>query len=785
MTYHRGRWWLLIISILVALGISLVLWYWWQPTFSGRLVDLAGEPVANLAVRSSNQTVTSDADGNFTVRLGANDTAITVGSGEDTITIDLDATTAQATLSETETTAPTIEEINEFFGNDTASSLTPDERAELETEITSGYYPGSNAPTDTPTIVVPTLTVSTTNVPPTVDPTTIITNEEGVEVVQGEILVGWDATVTADQRVTAVTAAGGTMRFDDPAAFTSIVYVQDQANVAAAVELLQQTSGVTGALQNYLLEPDAVSFAPTDPDYSDKNKSWWLRRMNLEPAWQMTKGTNSTVVAVIDVGFAVDHPDLTGAFTKTTLNYTTDTLSVKSRHGTHVSGIIAARQNNDEGLTGVAPKVRILPIKIYDLARLPQVYQQLKTWPGVRIASMSMGWGWRKKNLARTQAGLPPFTPVAMQQRADALDAIIRPSFLEYYQRGGVFCKSAGNDYGYDAKLNALNFNEVITVAAGTPQGSLTNFSNIGASVDIVGPGYKIWSPVDSPKMYDYLSGTSMATPAVCGTVALIRSIRPQYGALLIRLILRKGATEPAGLAANGYSYVDAWRALLRATKRFGVTGLVFDENYNVAKAANVTTQPAAWLVETNETGDYVIPYLLRTPRTLLAQKGEAKGKESITPPALNDDEILEMVIIELAGKEDKNDNANNSNDNGNTNDGTDDANTSNTNADANANGSDSSDATDGVGESTTLANGVVVSAAGCAVSGYTMPDAIDDCGPGFSFSRETIACEQTECPAGVGRTYTLECKCEGEGLKAIYACDKPGYMVACINTNE
>ncbi|MBI2415286.1 MAG: S8 family serine peptidase [Candidatus Kerfeldbacteria bacterium] len=759
MIHRRRRWWLVLLAGLLAVVFGLMIWRWSPHYYTGRVVDLAGNPLADVVVVSSFDQVNTDQTGYFTIQLARANDSITVGSGDAAVLLDLDE--------DPDATPPSIAELDALFGDSTNSSLTTDERAQLVDEITQGYYPDSSMIDTTPVIVLPIVNAPATGLPPPMDPTTIITNEEAVEVVQGEILVGWSAELTAEQRAMAVAAAGGTMRYDDATTLTSIVYVADQTQVPGVVSALQHTAGVTGALQNYLLEPDAASFAPTDPDYTDKNKSWWLRTMNLEPAWQMTKGSSTIVVAVIDAGFELDHPDLVGAFTKTTLNFSTTALNATPRHGTHVSGIIAARQNNDEGLTGIAPQVRVLPIKINDLARLPQVFNTLQQWPGVRIASMSMGWGWRKKNIKRTNAGLAPFTQQFMQQTSAALDAIIRPSFQQYYRGGGVFCKSAGNDWGYDSQLNGLNYNEVITVAAGNATGAITNFSNIGAQVDVTAPGYKIWSTVESPKRYEYLSGTSMSTPAVCATTALVRSLRPKFGALLVKKILEKSSVEPN-------NNVDAWRALLRTTKRFGVTGTVIDEDMNFVMNADVTMQPAAWYLTTNNEGDYIVPYLQRINRTLLANKGEAKGKESITPPPLAGDEVLELVFIELSGKDDENTNESSNTNNLTNND------TNSTNTDTTA--SDGADTTDSVDDDVTvLDNGIVVSATGCAVSGFTVPPAEGDCAPGFYFSRETIACEQIQCPAGVGRTYTLECKCEGEGYQAIYACAAPGYMVACI----
>jgi subtilisin family serine protease len=649
-----------------------------------------------------------------------------------------------------------------MFGSDTDLGLTDVERAALETEINQQYYP---------TEEFSDILAEPLDLPPPVDPADIIVNEEGLEVIQGEILVGWDETMTVDQRAQVVTTAGGTIRYDDPETRTSIVYVADQTTVPQVAAALAATTGVSGAMQNYLLETDAATGPPTDPDYTDTTKSWWLRRINMEPAWRMTTGSSTVVVAVIDAGFELDHPDLAGAFTNTTLNFTTTALDATPRHGTHVSGIIAARQNNNTGLTGIAPGVRVLPIKINDLGRLPQVFRTLRQWPGMRIASMSMGWGWGKKNRKRVAAGKPALTVAQMQQHADTYDAIIRPSFEQYYQRGGIFCKSAGNDYGYDSKLNGLNFAEVITVAAGDATGNLTNFSNVGDQVDITGPGYKIWSPVNGHS-YAYLSGTSMATPAVCASAALVRSLRPAYGALLVKKILEKGAVEPN-------NYLDTWRTLLRATRRFGVTGSVVNEDLAFVANAEVSTQPSAWNVSTTADGDYVIPFLVRQNSILIARRGETKGQESVAPPPLSGDEVVELVLIELQGKDDSNANAdNNGNVNSNANENTNDA--TNTTDDG-SNDADGTAGTDNVGEEQVLDNGVIVSAEGCAVSGFTVPPAEGDCAPGYYFSRETIACEQIECPAGVGRTYTLECKCEGEDRQAIYACDQPGYMVACL----
>lgn len=776
----KARWLLVPIMAGLAIVLGLLVYWWLGKTVSGIVVDIAGQPISGATVGDDWYSATTDQAGHFTTWVPFGTINVTAKYNNDSGSTNL--TDTDNTIVGTDLITDVTSVLGEANDNGATNSLSTADIQAAQAEQQAGYHPkptNENVLLGGYTISIPTL-VTPPEMPPLVDPTSFTVNDEGMEVVPGEIILGWQVGTTAEQRDQIITQAGGAVRYDSPESFTTIVYVANQATVPTVLTTLQQSEKITGALQNYRWEPDA---APNDPDYKDKNKRWWLQRINAEPMWAITKGSRQVVVAVIDAGFQTDHPDLRGVFTGASLNYTAQALTADAKHGTHVAGIIAAQQNNNLGLTGVAPNIRILPIKINDIGRLASIYPVLTKLRNVRIATMSMGWVWSKRNAARAKIGLPPFSQAYMQQQSERLDRILRPGFMAYYEAGGVMCKSAGNDYALDAKLNGLNFPEVITVAASMPKGGLTAFSNVGAKVDIVAPGYFIWSTING-STYNYLSGTSMATPIVAGTIAVIRSVKPNYGPLVIKMILKKSSTQPGDLANTTYAHLDAWRALLRATKLFGVTGSVDTAEYTSAQQALVSTKPSFWTGVTDVKGEFVIPFLKRQSYTLLAKKGDAKGEEDITDPPMRDDEVLQFVNIMLEG-DDTNVNANensNSNENRNTDD-TDNTNTSAEGGNTNS-ANDGTDSTDSVDDANsggyTTTDGIVVSAAGCAESGYNVPAAEGNCPAGFYFSRETIACEQIQCPDGVGRTYTLECKCESPHT-AIYACDKPGYLVACL----
>jgi subtilisin family serine protease len=314
--------------------------------------------------------------------------------------------------------------------------------------------------------------------------------------------------------------------------------------------------------------------------------------IDAREALGITTGDPRVVVAVIDDGVDFGHPDLarrawtnpgeSGNGRETNgidddgngyiddvhgWDFCHDDNSVHDFgddwHGTHVAGTIAASLDGI-GVVGVAPNVSIMALKFlgndpacgHDSQAIEAI-AYAKSF-GVRIANNS--WGGR----GRQQDALPLY------------DAI-RTS-------GMLFVASAGND-AVDNDLEAtptlpasFDLPNVVSVAAIDNTGRLASFSNFGPrTVDVAAPGAAILSALpadpDNPEPgWGWLSGTSMASPHVTGTAALVASVLPSVAAdpiaMKARLLgsaKRDGAT--AGLTVSG-RVIDAFRALDRVAPR-------------------------------------------------------------------------------------------------------------------------------------------------------------------------------------------------------------------------
>lgn len=291
-------------------------------------------------------------------------------------------------------------------------------------------------------------------------------------------------------------------------------------------------------------------------------------------AWQITTGSSSLVVAVVDTGLFYGHRDIA------------DNLWINPReeangldddgngyiddfngwdfvnedndpdddqfHGTHVAGTIAAVRNNGYGIAGVAPNVKILPLKVLgsdgsgDTAGLVRAidYAVLLKQSGVNVAviNASLGGG----------------------DRLDALENAIRRAD----KAGIVFVAAAGNDGSdndtspvYPAGYDLAN---VISVAALTGHGALADFSNYGArSVHVAAPGDGIWSSIIL-NFYLPFSGTSMAAPHVAGIAALLKSRNPSMSPSTVKSRIMNSVKPLSGLEGKmrAPGIVSAYRAL-------------------------------------------------------------------------------------------------------------------------------------------------------------------------------------------------------------------------------
>ncbi|RAV21742.1 S8 family peptidase [Paenibacillus contaminans] len=297
---------------------------------------------------------------------------------------------------------------------------------------------------------------------------------------------------------------------------------------------------------------EAAAPKPNDVLYS--KYQWNLPIIATEPGWTIGKGNKDVIVAVVDTGVDLDHPDLKGRLLEGH-NVINNDASPQDDvgHGTHVAGVISALTDNREGVAGMTWYNPVLPVKVLDETGAGSTYAVAQgiIWAadhGAKVINMSLG------NYA---------------------DANFLHDAIKYaYDKDVVLIAASGNDNtekpGYPAA-----YPEVLAVAAIDSKKSKASFSNYGEYIDVAAPGVSIASTY--PKnQYAALSGTSMASPHVTALAALIRSVNPLLKNTEVMDIMRQTATDlgPEGKDNYfGHGQIDVVKALKAAEQSRGSLG--------------------------------------------------------------------------------------------------------------------------------------------------------------------------------------------------------------------
>jgi len=279
----------------------------------------------------------------------------------------------------------------------------------------------------------------------------------------------------------------------------------------------------------------------SDPEVGNQ---WGYSRLGGEALNAHTQGKD-VVVAVLDTGVDASHPELEGRVLEgwDSMNPQGKGTRDPNGHGTHVAGIIAATSNNGVGVAGIAPQVSILPVRVLDSSGNGDDDE------------LALGIIW------------------AADQGADVLNISIGGAVpsdllegaLDYaLNKGAVVVVASGNDAMVGNKPSYPGaYPQVLTVGATDSTDKRAAFSNTGSYVDISAPGSWIRSTWPGGR-YQWSSGTSMATPFVAGSAALLISAGKGSGAEVTSL-LKSSAYDlgPAGRDDQfGEGLVNPLRAL-------------------------------------------------------------------------------------------------------------------------------------------------------------------------------------------------------------------------------
>ncbi|MGY9074474.1 MAG: S8 family peptidase [Acidimicrobiales bacterium] len=285
------------------------------------------------------------------------------------------------------------------------------------------------------------------------------------------------------------------------------------------------------------IEVRAFPNADTDPigatgtNDARRGSQWALDRINFESTWQTASGTG-IVVAVLDTGVLGTHEDLVGRLLPGAdfVSGGGDGTLADHPHGSHVSGIIGATADNIVGVAGGSPNVRILPVRV------------LNSNGSGSVSGVWNGIIWAIDNGA----------DIINLSLGTATDSSTLRTAVAYAESHGVLViAAAGNDgLGSNSATYPAAIDEVVAVSATTAGDTRASYSNHGTWIDIAAPGSGIWSLANSSdNAYASMSGTSMASPYVAATAALVLSAAPTLTPAQVRAALYSSAED---LGATG-----------------------------------------------------------------------------------------------------------------------------------------------------------------------------------------------------------------------------------------
>jgi subtilisin family serine protease len=283
----------------------------------------------------------------------------------------------------------------------------------------------------------------------------------------------------------------------------------------------------------------------TDPASNSKEQSWYLDVIDAHKAWNITTGDSSLILAVIDNGFDINHEELKNKIVKpyNVITHSNDVSpQLSENHGTHVAATACASING-KGIVGISPLCKLMPIKVQDdngnissSYIVDGILYAIKN--GANVINLSLG-----KMLGNIPLSEEEQKQIITNEGND--EYLFWNELFEYADKKNVTCVIAGGNEGNLIGLDPFQrVKNTIKVSAIDKNYERAEFSNFGSFSTISAPGTHIYSAKPNGE-YEYLDGTSMASPIVAGAIILMKSLKPQIdNKEIIKLLKATGKSK-------------------------------------------------------------------------------------------------------------------------------------------------------------------------------------------------------------------------------------------------
>ncbi len=467
------------------------------------------------------------------------------------------------------------------------------------------------------------------------------------------------ALTTFDQRLTHSRALGtgaDLLKLDRRVSF---------AEAEAMSRALLQVEGVKYAAPNRIIRPQATPKDPLFPDVGQwgfKYTPGGVQGGNFTAAWNITKGSPSQTIGVIDSGIAGTHPELIGqmrtsaSFPFGGYDFMIDADNAGDgdgrdpdpeqyhpeacAHGTHVAGTIAAQTNfsgTGVGVAGGAPQSKMLMARVFrQFGEDSDAIDAMLWLSGVTVPGVAVN---------------PNVTRVINMSfgGAGGCGAAYQDAINTLASRGVLAVAAAGNS-GVDVSGFApANCDGTIKVAAIEAAGGRAGFSNFGPTITIAAPGVNVLSTGESTNVIQcYKDGTSMAAPHVTAAIALMQAKVPSLTVNQTRLGVRAGARPfPVGGCSSstcGAGLLDAYNSVVAVS---GTTSHIgFNEStrslreddgsvvFTVSRIGGAASAASVTVTAVSDTAVLGLDFSAATPATLNWAAND-KTDRTVTVPIL------------------------------------------------------------------------------------------------------------------------------------------------------